>query len=93
MKDGSARKGMIKYQGHDWMRLGASLMDENNFNMAIRKYLKKVGVTSQREIEQAVKNAVDGGKLSGSENLHARMRLQIDEIDLDLTIEGDIGLA
>jgi len=84
---------MIKYQGHDWMRLGDSLMDENNFNMAIRKYLKKVGVTSQREIEQTVKNAVDGGKLSGSEILHARMRLQIDEIDLDLTIEGDIGLA
>ena len=68
-------------------------MDENNFNMAIRKYLKKVGVTSQREIEQAVKNGVDGGTLSGSEILHARMRLQIDEIDLDLTIEGDIGLA
>ena len=68
-------------------------MDENNFNMAIRKYLKKVGVTSQREIEQAVKNGVDGEKLSGSEILHARMRLQIDEIDLDLTIEGDIGLA
>ena len=68
-------------------------MDENNFNMAIRKYLKKVGVTSQREIEQAVKSAVDSGKLSGSEILHVRMRLQIDEIDLDLTIEGDIGLA
>ena len=68
-------------------------MDENNFNMAIRKYLKKVGVTSQREMEQVVKNAVDGGKLSGSEILHARMHLQIDEIDLDLTIEGDIGLA
>ena len=68
-------------------------MDENNFNMAIRKYLKKVGVTSQREIEQAVKNGVDGRKLSGSEILHARMHLQIDEIDLDLTIEGDIGLA
>jgi len=68
-------------------------MDENNFNMAIRKYLKKVGVTSQREIEQAVKNGVDGGTLLGSEILHARMRLQIDEIDLDLTIEGDIGLA
>ena len=68
-------------------------MDENNFNMALRKYLKKVGITSQREIEQAVKNGVDCGKLSGSGILHARMRLQIDEIDLDLTIEGDIGLA
>ena len=68
-------------------------MDENNFNMAIRKYLKKVGVTSQREIEQAVNAAIDAAKLSGGEILHARMRLQIDEIDLDLTIEGDVGLA
>ena len=68
-------------------------MDENNFNMAIRKYLKKVGINSQREIEQAVKAAIDSAKLSGDEILHARMRLQIDEIDLDLTIEGEIGLA
>ena len=68
-------------------------MDENNFNMAIRKYLKKVGINSQREIEQAVKAAIDATKLSGGEILHARMRLQIDEIDLDLTIEGEIGLA
>jgi hypothetical protein len=68
-------------------------MDDNKFNMEIRKFLKKVGVTSQREIEQGVKGALDGAKLSGGETLHARMHLQIDEIDLDLTIEGDIGLA
>jgi len=73
--------------------LGDNLMDENNFNMAIRKYLKKVGINSQREIEQAVNAAIDAAKLSGGEILHARMRLQIDEIDLDLTIEGEIGLA
>ena len=68
-------------------------MDEDHLNMEIRKFLKKVGVTSQREIEKAVKGALDTEKLSGSETLNARMRLQIDEIDLDLTIEGDIGLA
>ncbi len=68
-------------------------MDEDHFNMEIRKFLKKVGVTSQREIEKAVKGALDTEKLSGSEILIARMRLQIDEIDLDLMIEGDIGLA
>lgn len=68
-------------------------MDEDHLNMEIRKFLKKVGVTSQREIEKAVKGALDTEKLSGRETLNARMRLQIDEIDLDLTIEGDIGLA
>jgi ribosomal protein L1 len=68
-------------------------MDEDHLNMEIRKFLKKVGVTSQREIEKAVKGALDAEKLSGRETLNAYMRLQIDEIDLDLMIEGDIGLA
>ena len=68
-------------------------MDENHLNMEIRKFLKKVGVTSQREIEKAVKGALDAEELSGRETLNAYMRLQIDEIDLDLMIEGDIGLA
>ncbi len=67
-------------------------MDEDHLNMEIRKFLKKVGVTSQREIEKAVKGALDAEKLSGRETLNAHMRLQIHEIDLDLMIEGDIGL-
>ncbi len=75
------------------MQLGESAMDEDHFNMEIRKFLKKVGVTSQREIENAVKSALDKGKLSGSETLKAHMRLEIGEVDLDLRIEGDIGLA
>ena len=68
-------------------------MDEDHLNREIRKFLKKVGVTSQREIEMAVKGALGAKKLSGSETLNAYMRLRIDEIDLDLMIEGDIGLA
>ncbi len=68
-------------------------VDDVGLNTEIRKFLKKVGVTSQREIEKAVKGALEAEKLSGSETLNARMRLQIDEIDLDLMIEGDIGLA
>ena len=75
------------------MQLGESAMDEDHFNMEIRKFLKKVGVTSQREIENAVKSALDKGKLSGSETLKAHMRLEIGELGLDLRIEGDIGLA
>lgn len=67
-------------------------MDEDHLNMEIRKFLKKVGVTSQREIEKAVKTAIDAEKLSGSETLDAFMRLKIDQIDLDLMIEGNIVL-
>ena len=67
-------------------------MDEDKFNMEIRKFLKKVGVTSQREIEKAVQHALDTKMLSGSGTLHANMRLKIDEIDQDLLIEDEIRL-
>ncbi len=67
-------------------------MNEEQFNIDIRKFLKKVGITSQREIEKAVRDAIDSGKLAGTETLAARVRLEIDEVGLDLTVEGDIGL-
>ncbi len=68
-------------------------MNEEHFNMEVRKFLKKVGVTSQREIEKAVREALEKGKLSGSETLRARARVEIDGVDLDLTVEADIELA
>ncbi len=68
-------------------------MDEDAFNMSIRKFLKKVGVTSQREIEQAVRDAVDSGALTGSETLKAKVALTIDGVDLDVVIDGDIDLT
>ncbi len=68
-------------------------MDEERLNIDIRKFLKKVGITSQREIEKAVRRAVDSGKLAGTETLAARVRLEVDGLDLDLTIDGDIGLS
>jgi len=67
-------------------------MDEDVLNMSIRKFLKKVGVTSQREIEQAIAAAMAANRLSGGETLAARVRLTIEEIDLDIKIEGDIAL-
>jgi hypothetical protein len=67
-------------------------MNEEQFNIDIRKFLKKVGITSQREIEKAVRDAIDSGKLAGTETLAARVRLEIDGVGLDLTVEGDIGL-
>lgn len=67
-------------------------MNEEAFNMSIRKFLKSVGVQSQREIENAVGNALATGKLKGSESLPARMTLSIEGIGVTLTIDGNIEL-
>jgi len=67
-------------------------MNEEAFNMSIRKFLKSVGVQSQREIENAVGNALAAGKLKGSESLPARMTLSIEGIGVTLTINGTIDL-
>jgi hypothetical protein len=67
-------------------------MNEENFNMALRKYLKTVGVTSQREIETAVRGAVAAGKLKDGAALKAKMRLTIPEIGLDHAIDGTIAV-
>jgi hypothetical protein len=69
------------------------IMNEDTFNMELRKFLKKVGVTSQREIENAVREAMKAGSLTGSERLKARMRLEVDGINLELVIEDDIALS
>ncbi len=68
-------------------------MNEDTFNMELRKLLKKVGITSQREIEQAVRAALDAGKLTGNETLKAKVRISIEGLDLDHEITGDIALV
>jgi ribosomal protein L1 len=60
--------------------------------MSIRKFLKMVGVHSQREIETAVERAMAAGKLKGSETLNAKMRLTVDGVDLDVSFDGKISL-
>lgn len=67
-------------------------MNEDSFNMSIRKFLKKVGVTSQREIEMAVREAVAAGRLRGSETLRATVRLEVEAADLAVTIDGELAL-
>ena len=67
-------------------------MDEDKFNMSVRKFLKNVGVTSQREIEEQVRSATLDKKITGDENLNANMILKIDSIGLDETISGVIDL-
>ena len=68
-------------------------MNEDIFNVAVRKFLRKVGVTSQREIEQAVKEAVQAGRLAGTETLKARMTLEGAGVNLELVIEDEIALS
>jgi len=67
-------------------------MNEDVFNTTIRKFLKKVGVTSQREIEKAVRDAVAEGRLKGNEALPAIMTLKIAQIGLSIEIDGAIEL-
>lgn len=68
-------------------------MNEDVFNMELRKFLKKVGVTSQREIEQAVREAIDGGKLKGDETLKVKATLTIEGLPLAHDIDGEISLS
>jgi hypothetical protein len=67
-------------------------MDEDKFNLELRKFLKKVGVTSQREIENAVREALSTGKLSGNESLRATVRLDLPGLGLSHVIDGEIAL-
>jgi hypothetical protein len=68
-------------------------MNEDMFNMEVRKFLKKVGVTSQREIEKAVRDAIQAGSLAGNEKLKARMKLEVEGVNLELVIEDEIALS
>jgi ribosomal protein L1 len=67
-------------------------MNEDTLNMEIRKYLKKVGVTSQREIEHAVLKAIESGKLKGDETIEVKMTLDIPGLGLNYLIAGSIAL-
>jgi Family of unknown function (DUF6494) len=67
-------------------------MNEDVLNTSIRRFLKTVGVTSQREIEKAVRAAVASGKLKGNEALPAKMTLTVGGIDLTHTIDDNIEL-
>jgi hypothetical protein len=68
-------------------------MNEDRFNMDIRKFLKLVGVTSQREIERAVRAALANGALVETALLKPKVTLSIPEIGLDHVIAGEIGLT
>ena len=67
-------------------------MNQDTFNMSIRKFLKMVGVHSQREIESAVERALAAGQLKGNETLDAKMTLVVNGVTLDVSFDGKIAL-
>jgi len=67
-------------------------MNEEVFNVSVRRFLKKVGITSQREIEQAVRSAIAAGRLKGNEALPAKVILTLDGVGLAIEIDGAVEL-
>lgn len=67
-------------------------MNEDAFNASIRKFLKMLGVTAQREIEKAVRQALADGRLKGNERLPAKATVTIAAVGLSWPVEGEIEL-
>ena len=67
-------------------------MDQETFNLSIRKFLKTVGVGSQREIEQAVQAALASQRLKGEETFAAKVTLEIPALGLKVPFDGEIKL-
>ena len=68
-------------------------VDEDALNMSVRRFLKKLGVTAQREIEFGVHGAVDTGRLAGEETLAARAVVRVEGLEQEIVVEGEIRLA
>ncbi len=68
-------------------------MDDDVFNMSVRKFLKKLGVTAQREIEAAVRDGLASGRLKGDETLAARATITIEGVGGEIEVSSNIDLA
>ena len=68
-------------------------MDEDAFNLSIRKFLKHFGITAQREIESTVRKAIEEGRLRGDEAVPVRATLVVDGILKDFHIDGTVMLS
>ena len=67
-------------------------MNEEALNLSIRKFLKMVGISSQREIEHAVAKAIAAGTITGAESFPAKMRLEVAGLKVNVEFGGDIAL-
>jgi hypothetical protein len=70
-----------------------SALNEDKFNLEIRKFLKIVGITSQREIEQAVRAAVESGKLGAGDTVAAKVTLELPDLGVQKVISEQLDLA
>jgi hypothetical protein len=68
-------------------------VNEEVFNMSVRKFLKQLGVTAQREIDLAVREHLDNGDLQGEEALDATATIKVAGISHDVVVTGRISLA
>ncbi len=67
-------------------------MDDEKLNISVRKFLKNVGISSQRNIEGKVREKVNSGDITSSSKVKIKARITSDEINLDDTIEGEIEI-
>jgi hypothetical protein len=68
-------------------------VDEEALNMSVRRFLKKLGVTAQREIELAVREQLDAGALRGDETLEATATVTVRGLSHDVVVTGTIALS
>jgi hypothetical protein len=68
-------------------------VDEEAFNLSVRKFLKQLGITAQREIELGVRELIDEDKLGGDERLAARATVVLDGLEREIVVEGEIALS
>jgi hypothetical protein len=68
-------------------------VDEETFNMSVRKFLKELGVTAQREIDLAVREQVNAGELRGDETLEATATITVRGVSEDVVVTGTIALS
>jgi len=68
-------------------------VDEEAFNMSVRRFLKTLGVTAQREIDLAVRERLDAGELQGDETLDATATITVDCLSHDVVVRGTISLG
>jgi Family of unknown function (DUF6494) len=67
-------------------------VDEEALNLSVRKFLKKLGITAQREIELGVRERLDEGGLEGNERMPARATVTVEGLEREIVVEGEIRL-
>ncbi|TAL94147.1 MAG: hypothetical protein EPN69_06570 [Rhodanobacter sp.] len=68
-------------------------MNDETFNTSVRKFLKTVGVTSQQQLEKAVRSGIESGRLKGDETFSVRIRLETELLDKPFEVDGTINLS